>query len=202
MFNRCCCYEDLLQQADTFVEPFGGAQRQESAAVGADGGAFPDPSAVNLVEAKPSSKVGASEPRLQVPADFTLRSVRESKEEGNMEQLQSVIKDFITQFLHGVWLDVLVRDGQLMPVRCFLDNELSKFSMEIDDTVRAIPMSEIREVKTGGDQYELRTTTPVDDHCCTLVLAKDHTVSFRFPSLSSLEHFSLCMQLLLYALVE
>merc|ERR1719359_1284806 len=112
---------------------------------------------------------------LHVPPDFSVRSVdsastgsgyvslTEEQEAKEMMKLQNMIREFVKEVLQGVYLDVVLEDGQLMSRRCCMDNKLSIISLQVRDIVRQISMTEIQEICSGKELRNLRTTTPLDD---------------------------------------
>jgi hypothetical protein len=149
---------------------------------------------------------------LHVPPDFSVRSVdsastgsgyvslTEDQKAREMMKLQNMIREFVKEVLQGVYLDVVLEDGQLMSCRCCMDNKLSIISLQVRDIVRQISMTEIQEICSGKELRNLRTTTPLDDLCATLVMSNDQCVSFKFKDIPSREHFATCMKVLRLAL--
>jgi len=81
-----------------------------------------------------------------------------------------------------------------------MDNKLSILSLQVRDIVRQISMTDIQEICSGKELQKLRTTTPLDDLCATLVMSNDQCVSFKFKDIAAREHFATCMKVLRLAL--
>merc|ERR1719353_2736666 len=117
-----------------------------------------------------------------------------------MLKLQSMIKDFVTEFLQGVYLDAVLEDGSYVPCRCTMDSKLSVLSLQVHSTVRQIDLTSIQEICSGKELRDLRVTTLLDDLCVTLVMSDDQCVSFKFSDVQGREHFATCMKVLRLAL--
>lgn len=189
MFNRCCC-----------VERHGLRDEQ----------AFPGTSSFDV----PMADAPAGERKtLNVPADFSIRSVdsaatsgtgyvslNEEQKAKEMTKLQQMIRDFVTEFLQGVYLDAVLEDGSLVPCRCIMDSKLSVLMLQVQTTTRQIDLTNIQEICSGRELRDLQVTTPLDEYCCTLVMADDQCVSFKFKDVQAREHFATCMKVLRLAL--
>lgn len=150
---------------------------------------------------------------LHVPADFSIRSVNSAASNGpgyvsldevqkaqEMQKLQHMIRDFFMELLQGVFLDAVLEDGSVVPCRVTMDRKLSVMKLQVSATVKTIFLSNIQEICTGKESNDLRVTTPLDDHCVTLVMADDQCVSFKFATQQACEHFVTCMKVLRLAL--
>lgn len=189
-FARCCCVERELGDEQVF-----------SSASALD---------VPLADA---SSVPADRKTLHVPADFSIRSVDSGASSGSgyvslneeqkareMTKLQHMIRDFVTEFLQGVYLDAVLEDGSLVACRCIMDSKLSVLMLQVQTTTRQIDLTNIQEICSGKELRDLQVTTPLDDLCCTLVMADDQCVSFKFSDVQAREHFATCMKVLRLAL--
>lgn len=206
LFSRCC-----------WVEECGNREQ----ALQADAAAWSSEHAASLGDLRIShggvlGQGAASEEQksFHVPPDFSVRSVdsassstgsgyvslTEEQKAREMTKLQNMIKDFVKEVLQGVFLDVVLEDGSLMSCRCCMDNKLSILSLQVRDIVRHISMTEIQEICSGKELRNIRTTTPLDDLCATLVMANDQCVSFKFKDVPAREHFATCMKVLRLAL--
>lgn len=205
MFRRCCWIEDCGNNEQILQHSAAGALTSEFM-----------PSLVNL-RMQDGANAGidySSEEKktLHVPPDFSVRSVdsastgsgyvslTEEQKAREMMKLQNMIREFVKEVLQGVYLDVVLEDGQLMSCRCCMDNKLSIISLQVRDIVRQISMTEIQEICSGKELRNLRTTTPLDDLCATLVMSNDQCVSFKFKDIPAREHFATCMKVLRLAL--
>merc|ERR1719183_1794075 len=150
---------------------------------------------------------------LKVPANFSIRSVdsatstgsgyvslNEEQKEREMGKLQHMIRDFVMEFLQGVYLDAILEDGSLVPCRCIMDSKLSVLMLQVQNMTRQIDLTSIQEICSGRELRDLRVTTPLDGHCVTLVMADDQCVSFKFADAQGREHFATCMKVLRLAL--
>mmetsp|Transcript_66206 Transcript_66206/g.119189 ORF Transcript_66206/g.119189 Transcript_66206/m.119189 type:complete len:188 (+) Transcript_66206:71-634(+) len=186
MFGRCCC----VQAEDGHEQVFH--------------------SAANPVMDFPPL---AERKTLQVPPDFSIRSVDSAASSGSgyvslneeqkareMTKLQHMIRDFVMEFLQGVFLDAVLEDGLLVPCRCIMDSKLSVLMLQVHSTTRTIDLTSIQEICSGRELRDLRVTTPLDDLCVTLVMADDQCVSFKFADKQGREHFATCMKVLRLAL--
>eukprot|EP00931_Biecheleriopsis_adriatica_P120140 TRINITY_DN95274_c0_g1_i1.p1 TRINITY_DN95274_c0_g1~~TRINITY_DN95274_c0_g1_i1.p1 ORF type:complete len:186 (-),score=43.29 TRINITY_DN95274_c0_g1_i1:105-662(-) len=184
MFGRCCC----VQAEDGHEQVFHTATQLDVPAVG-------------------------DRKHLQVPADFSIRSVDSAASSGagyvslneeqkarEMTKLQHMIRDFVMEFLQGVFLDAVLEDGSLVPCRCIMDSKLSVLMLQVHSTTRTVDLTSIQEICSGKELRDLTVTTPLDDLCVTLVMADDQCVSFKFPDKQGREHFATCMKVLRLAL--
>ncbi|CAE7879053.1 unnamed protein product [Symbiodinium microadriaticum] len=150
---------------------------------------------------------------LQVPPDFSIRSVDSTASPGagyislseeqkarEMSKLQHMIRDFVMEFLQGVFLDAVLEDGSLVPCRCVMDSKLSILMLQVQSTTRTVDLTSIQEICSGGELKDLQVTTPLDENCVTLVMADDQCVSFKFADKQAREHFATCMKVLRLAL--
>jgi len=150
---------------------------------------------------------------LQVPPDFHIRSVDSNATSGSgyvslneeqkareMHKLQHMIRDFVMEFLQGVYLNAVLEDGTLVPCKCIMDSRLSVLMLQVNATNRHIDLTSIQEICSGRELRDLRVTTPLDELCVTLVMADDQCVSFKFDDVQAREHFSTCMKVLRLAL--
>lgn len=198
-FARCCCAQQGLGDEQVF-------HRSSSL----DGG-------VPLTEFNASfpsfPEENGERKTLHVPPDFSIRSVDSSASSGcgyvslneeqkarEMTKLQHMIRDFVMEFLQGVYLDAVLEDGSLVPCRCIMDSKLTVLMMQVHNTTRQIDLTNIQEICSGRELRDLRVTTPLDAHCVTLVMADDQCVTFKFPDLQGREHFATCMKVLRLAL--
>eukprot|EP00927_Polykrikos_kofoidii_P071356 TRINITY_DN67624_c0_g1_i1.p2 TRINITY_DN67624_c0_g1~~TRINITY_DN67624_c0_g1_i1.p2 ORF type:complete len:197 (+),score=41.14 TRINITY_DN67624_c0_g1_i1:154-744(+) len=166
---------------------------------------------------EPALSLGAALPQerktLNVPANFSIRSVDSASSAGNgyvslseeqkdreMGKLQLMIRDFVREFLQGVYLDAVLEDGSLVPCRCMMDSKLSVLMLQVHAHTRQIDLTNIQEICSGRELRDLRVTTPLDDLCVTLVMTDDQCVSFRFSDVQGREHFATCMKVLRLAL--
>lgn len=153
--------------------------------------------------------------RLQVPTDFSLRSVdnalppgsgfvslNEEQKGREMLKLQHMIRVFVTEFIEGqgVCLDAMLEDGSLVPCRCVMDSSLSTLTLEVHGVSRAIELNSVQEICAGAELRDLRVSTPLDEFCVTLVMTNDQCMSFKFPDLQARDHFSTCMKVLRLAM--
>lgn len=208
MFGRCCCVEsDLANGEQLFQAPSGHLPLSAN---------LTNEFVSTLPHLRLGDPAGAEEERktLNVPPDFSVRSVdsassstgsgyvslSDEQKAREMAKLQGMIKDFVKEVLQGVYLDVVLEDGSLMSCRCCMDNKLTIISLQVRDTVRHINLLEIQEICSGKELRNIRTTTPLDDLCTTLVMTNDQCVSFKFRDVSAREHFATCMKVLRLAL--
>mmetsp|Transcript_65189 Transcript_65189/g.139583 ORF Transcript_65189/g.139583 Transcript_65189/m.139583 type:complete len:195 (-) Transcript_65189:106-690(-) len=150
---------------------------------------------------------------LHVPPDFSIRSVdsaassgagyvslNDEQKEREMRKLQVMIRDFVMEFLQGVYLDAVLEDGSLVPCKCIMDSKLTVLVLQVHQTTRNIDLTSIQEICSGRELHDLRITTPLDELCVTLVMADDQCVSFKFCDVQGREHFATCMKVLRLAL--
>jgi len=150
---------------------------------------------------------------LHVPPDFSIRSVDSTASSGSgyvslneeqkareMTKLQHMIRDFVMEFLQGVYLDAVLEDGSLVPCKCIMDSKLSVLMLQVGSTTRTIDLTNIQEICSGRELRDLQVTTPLDDLCATLVMTDDQCVSFKFADVQAREHFATCMKVLRLAL--
>lgn len=191
MFAKCCC-----------------AQRD----VG-DEQVFPGSSPLEVPTGELTPALPAERKTLNVPPDFSIRSVDSAASSGSgyvslneeqkareMTKLQHMIRDFVMEFLQGVFLDAVLEDGTLVPCRCLMDSKLQVLMLQVHSTTRTIDLTNIQEICSGKELRDLRVTTPLDDLCVTLVMADDQCVSFKFNDVQGREHFATCMKVLRLAL--
>merc|ERR1719511_430375 len=120
---------------------------------------------------------------LQVPPDFSIRSIdstissgsayvslNEEQKAREMNKLQHMIRDFVMEFLQGVYLDAVLEDGSSVPCKCIMDSKLTVLLLQVHQTTRTIDLTKIHEICSGRDLRGLRVTTPLDDLCVTLVM--------------------------------
>mmetsp|Transcript_69378 Transcript_69378/g.136144 ORF Transcript_69378/g.136144 Transcript_69378/m.136144 type:complete len:194 (-) Transcript_69378:109-690(-) len=190
VFGRCC----EVQKDVSDEQVFGGQL---------------DPAAADFL----ASHHPTEKKRLHVPADFSIRSVDSTASSGSgyvslneeqkareMTKLQHMIRDFVMEFLQGVYLDAVLEDGTLVPCKCIMDSKLSVLLLQVHSTTRTIDLTSIQEICSGRELRDLQVTTPLDDLCATLVMADDQCVSFKFPDVQAREHFATCMKVLRLAL--
>mmetsp|Transcript_135429 Transcript_135429/g.235527 ORF Transcript_135429/g.235527 Transcript_135429/m.235527 type:complete len:209 (-) Transcript_135429:163-789(-) len=206
IFRRCCFLEDCGDNEQLLT--------QTSAASPLTNEFMPTLVNLRLPEGSGAGRDFTTEERktLNVPADFSVRSVdsastgsgyvslTEEQKAREMMKLQNMIREFVKEVLQGVFLDVVLEDGQTMSCRCCMDNKLTVISLQVRDIVRQISMTEIQEICSGKELRNLRTTTPLDDLCTTLVMSNDQCVSFKFKDVPAREHFATCMKVLRLAL--
>lgn len=150
---------------------------------------------------------------LQVPEDFRIHSVDSSTTLGagyvslgeeqkskEMMRLQHVIRDFVAEFLQGVYLDAVMEDGAVVPCRCSMDQKLTCMTLQVDTAARRINLTSVQEIVSGSELRDLRVSTPLDENCVTLVMTNDECVSFKFSGIQAREHFATCMKVLRLAL--
>eukprot|EP00747_Dinoflagellata_sp_TGD_P188433 gnl/TRDRNA2_/TRDRNA2_47415_c0_seq1.p1 gnl/TRDRNA2_/TRDRNA2_47415_c0~~gnl/TRDRNA2_/TRDRNA2_47415_c0_seq1.p1 ORF type:complete len:215 (-),score=35.52 gnl/TRDRNA2_/TRDRNA2_47415_c0_seq1:62-649(-) len=191
-FARCCCVENLGDE-----QVFSGATLSE----------------VPMGDVAPGNWESAERKSLHVPPDFSIRSVDSAASTGSgyvslneeqkareMTKLQHMIRDFVMDFLQGVFLEAVLEDGSLVPCRCVMDSKLSVLVLQVQNSTRHIDLNSIQEICSGRDLRDLRVTTPLDDLCATLVMADDQCISFKFPDVQAREHFATCMKVLRLAL--
>ncbi|CAE7228404.1 RAB23 [Symbiodinium natans] len=106
-------------------------------------------------------------------------SLSEEQKAREMSKLQHMIRDFVMEFLQGVFLDAVLEDGSLVPCRCVMDSKLSILMLQVHATTRTVDLTSIQEICSGGELKDLQVTTPLDEHCVTLVMADDQCVSFK-----------------------
>mmetsp|Transcript_91095 Transcript_91095/g.257925 ORF Transcript_91095/g.257925 Transcript_91095/m.257925 type:complete len:196 (+) Transcript_91095:129-716(+) len=161
----------------------------------------------------PDPPDGGERKTLRVPQDFCIRSVdsvappgsgyislNEEQKAREMTKLQHMIRDFVTEFLAGVFLDAVLEDGSLVPCRCRMDSKISVLVLQVRQTRREIDLNKIEEIYSGRELRDLRVTTPLDDYCVTLVMTDDQCVSFKFENVQGREHFATCMRVVRLAL--
>mmetsp|Transcript_40974 Transcript_40974/g.107627 ORF Transcript_40974/g.107627 Transcript_40974/m.107627 type:complete len:215 (+) Transcript_40974:84-728(+) len=213
MFARCCCVEERasdVEQArfDTHLQDMPPELVKLRAEAMHKGVNLP-----GTQRTAESLKPDADRATLNVPIDFSVRSMEsassmesgyvsltEDQKAREMAKLQSMIKDFVKEVLRGVYLDVVLEDGTLMSCRCTMDNKLSTVSLQVRDSVRHVCLTNIQEICSGKELRNIRTTTPLDELCVTLVMSNDQCVSFKFKDVQAREHFATCMKVLRLAL--
>uniref|UniRef100_A0A7S2HT44 ISP3 C-terminal domain-containing protein n=1 Tax=Alexandrium andersonii TaxID=327968 RepID=A0A7S2HT44_9DINO len=189
-FGRCCCAQRDVGDEQVFGN---------------------SPLEVNTGELAPA--LPAERKTLHVPPDFSIRSVDSAASSGSgyvslneeqkareMTKLQHMIRDFVMEFLQGVFLDAVLEDGSLVPCRCLMDSKLSVLMLQVHNTTRTIDLTHIQEICSGKELRDLRVSTPLDDLCVTLVMSDDQCVSFKFSDVQGREHFATCMKVLRLAL--
>mmetsp|Transcript_58691 Transcript_58691/g.164685 ORF Transcript_58691/g.164685 Transcript_58691/m.164685 type:complete len:194 (+) Transcript_58691:147-728(+) len=190
VFGKCCCVQKDVGDEQVF-------------------GSHLDPSAADFL----ASHHPTERKTLHVPPDFSIRSVDSTASAGSgyvslneeqkareMTKLQHMIRDFVMEFLQGVYLDVVLEDGSLVPCKCIMDSKLSVLMLQVQSTTRSIDLTNIQEICSGQDLRDLQVTTPLDDLCATLVMTDDQCVSFKFADVQAREHFATCMKVLRLAL--
>jgi len=190
-FGKCCCAQPEVGDEQFFGGPL---------------------TMMPTGELAPS--VSAAERKtLRVPPDFSIRSVDSAASPGSgyvslneeekareMTKLQHMIRDFVMEFLQGVYLDAILEDGTLVPCKCIMDSKLSVLMLQVNSTTRTIQLTNIQEICSGRELRDLQVTTPLNDLCATLVMADDQCVSFKFADVQGREHFATCMKVLRLAL--
>eukprot|EP00929_Paragymnodinium_shiwhaense_P037522 TRINITY_DN19980_c0_g1_i2.p2 TRINITY_DN19980_c0_g1~~TRINITY_DN19980_c0_g1_i2.p2 ORF type:complete len:113 (-),score=26.27 TRINITY_DN19980_c0_g1_i2:216-554(-) len=111
-----------------------------------------------------------------------------------------MIRDFVMEFLQGVYLNAILEDGTEVPCKCVMDSKLSALTLQVHSHTRHVELTNIQEICSGKELRDLLVTTPLDDCCVTLVMADDQCVSFKFPDIQGREHFATCMKVLRLAL--
>merc|ERR1719442_110960 len=98
---------------------------------------------------------------LHVPPNFSIRSVdsaasssgyvslNEEQKAREMTKLQHMIRDFVMDFLQGVFLDAVLEDGSLVPCRCIMDSKLSVLMLQVHRTTRTIDLTAVQEICPG-----------------------------------------------------
>mmetsp|Transcript_69775 Transcript_69775/g.204617 ORF Transcript_69775/g.204617 Transcript_69775/m.204617 type:complete len:194 (+) Transcript_69775:104-685(+) len=189
-FGKCCCAQPEVGDEQYFGGPLTMPTGEFTPAVSA-----------------------ADRKTLRVPPDFSIRSVDSAASPGSgyvslneeekareMTKLQHMIRDFVMEFLQGVYLDAVLEDGTLVPCKCIMDSKLSVLMLQVNSTTRTINLTNIQEICSGRELRDLQVTTPLDDLCATLVMADDQCVSFKFADVQGREHFATCMKVLRLAL--
>eukprot|EP00928_Gymnodinium_smaydae_P076968 TRINITY_DN60074_c0_g1_i1.p1 TRINITY_DN60074_c0_g1~~TRINITY_DN60074_c0_g1_i1.p1 ORF type:complete len:241 (-),score=51.79 TRINITY_DN60074_c0_g1_i1:77-799(-) len=148
------------------------------------------------VDAAASSSAGAA----GAPQDAGYVSLTAGQKEHEMRKLQSMIRNFVHEFLQGVYLDAVLENGLKVPCWCIMDSRLARLSLKVGSHSRIVSLAEIKEIVSGKELRELRVTTPLDDHCVTLVMQDDQCVSFKFEDVKAREHFATCMKVLRLAI--
>lgn len=156
---------------------------------------------------KAADDVAGGSRALRVSPDFSLRDESavfgagcgdqtSQQKADDVKKLQNVIKDFVKEVLRGVELDVVLEDGSLVCCRCWIDNRLSVLTLRVRDVVRQIGLADIEQICSGKELQSIRTTTPLDQNCATLVMSNDQCVTFKFQDVEAREHFATCMKVL------
>mmetsp|Transcript_26705 Transcript_26705/g.69795 ORF Transcript_26705/g.69795 Transcript_26705/m.69795 type:complete len:192 (-) Transcript_26705:212-787(-) len=154
--------------------------------------------------------------RLNLPKDFCMRcvdsasatsmsssgyvSLNDEQKTKEMNKLQSMIREFVVEFLQGVYLDAVLENGSLVPCRCTMDSKLQVLILQVHQTTKTLDLASIQEICSGRELHDLRVTTPLDEFCVTLVMADDQCVSFKFGDEAGREHFTTCMKVLRLAI--
>mmetsp|Transcript_79128 Transcript_79128/g.242081 ORF Transcript_79128/g.242081 Transcript_79128/m.242081 type:complete len:195 (-) Transcript_79128:54-638(-) len=191
VFGGCCCVQKNANDEHVFGTPL-------------------DSSAADVLAA---SHHPTERRTLNVPSDFSIRSVdstattgfgyvslNEEQKAREMTKLQHMIRDFVMEFLQGVYLDAVLEDGTLVPCKCIMDSKLATLTLQVNHITRAIDLTSIQEICSGRELRDLQVTTPLDDLCATLVMQDDQCVSFKFTDVQAREHFATCMKVLRLAL--
>merc|ERR1719414_739798 len=101
---------------------------------------------------------------LRVPQDFSIRSVDSTASSGTgyvslseeqkareMTKLQHMIRDFVMEFLQGVYLEAVLEDGSTVPCKCVMDSKLSVLMLQVSSTTRTIDLAQIQEICSGKE---------------------------------------------------
>eukprot|EP00913_Durusdinium_trenchii_P017350 g16316.t1 len=147
MFGRCCC-----------IQPEDGHEQERFTGLGKR---LSDWICQWIVfhTATPMEFPPAGERKaLQVPPDFSIRSVDSNASPGagyislseeqkarEMTKLQHMIRDFVMEFLQGVFLDAVLEDGSVVPCRCVMDSKLSVLMLQVHATTRTVDLTSIQE---------------------------------------------------------
>lgn len=145
---------------------------------------------------------------LNEPPPFSVRSVKsdsttseamsmsEEQKTAELTALKGMMTEFVKELLQGIILNVVLEDGQLVPCLCSLDHGLGTLALRLSEVVRQIKLVEILEICSGRELRHLRTPTPLDDLCVTLVLKSDMCVSFKFKTIENREKFATSLKVL------
>mmetsp|Transcript_136164 Transcript_136164/g.236695 ORF Transcript_136164/g.236695 Transcript_136164/m.236695 type:complete len:203 (+) Transcript_136164:74-682(+) len=200
LFNRCCLIEDCADNEQLLTQTSASAFYDENEVLPA-----------GLVRLRPAAErpeFDADEKQtLRVPVDFSMRDSdfpepdqTEEEKAREMMKLQIMVRHFVTEVTEGVFLDVVLEDGETTCCKCCMDGKLSMLELQVRGTVRRIDMAEIQEICSGNELRNLRTTTLLDDLCVTMVMSSGACVSFKFKDAPAREHFATCMKVLRLAL--
>lgn len=129
-------------------------------------------------------------------------SLDEEQKAREMAKLQHTVRDFVTEFLQGVFLDAVLEDGSLVPCQCMMDSKFQRIVLKVHATTRQLELGNISEICSGKELRDLHVTTPLDENCVTLVMADDQCVSFKFGDVKARERFATSIKVLRLALEE
>merc|ERR1712008_119204 len=84
------------------------------------------------------------------------------------KQDRKLVKAFVTEFVKGRKLDVVLRSGQRRKCTVSLARRLDALSVRIGGQERQLLLNAVQTVHVGEEAREIET--PLDEFCVTLVL--------------------------------
>jgi len=109
------------------------------------------------------------------------------------KQDRKLIKAFVTEFVKGRKLDVVLRSGQRRKCTVALARRLDAFSVRTGGQERQLPLEAVQAVHVGKQAGEIET--PLDEFCVTLVLYSTEAITFHFDDVDGRDAFAKCLLL-------
>lgn len=127
-----------------------------------------------------------------IGSEFINEQIPEHKRQ--VARIQGQMKAFVKGMVKGRDMTILSVDGQLRTCTCSFDRKLRTYNILLSKETREIPLNKFREVFQGTEPEDI--STPLDELCCTFVLANGECLTFRFKDVEERENFAMCLQII------
>jgi hypothetical protein len=164
--------------------------------------------------APPPSSLPVVGARLEVPYEFYTFQTSTVYAAGGLTQSQllieqkaqmhTVLKQFARDLLNGVWMDVLLNDGAILPAFVKMDSRMTVLSIRARDEVRTLPLSDVEKVCGSEELRNIETANQryIEETCVTLVLRGQQFVTFRLDNAHASEYFASCLRVIRMAMTS
>lgn len=120
-------------------------------------------------------------------------------------QMHLILKHFARDLLAGVFVDVLLDDGTVVPCSLKMDGRMTTLTLCARGMSRRLSLHEIHKVCAAEELRNIRTSNApfVDEKCVTLVLrSSGQFVTFRLADVHIGQYFSWCLRILCMAVLS
>jgi len=114
---------------------------------------------------------------------------------------QQVLRSFVRSLQVGVEVQVLLDNGNAVPVEASLTEDLSRLVLRVRDVERDVGLDDIEKICGPEEARENGTTNAhfLDECCATLVLGSEQFLTFTFENKRLREYFEACLKALIAA---
>jgi len=120
----------------------------------------------------------------------------EAEREEHQILFQQVLHSFTRSMHAGVEMQVLLDDGNAVPVEVSLSHDCSRFILRVRDVCRDISLDDIEQICNHEEALEAGTTNAqfLNECCVTLVMDSEQFLTFTFDNARLREYFEACMK--------